>query len=661
MARLALALALAAAPAPTALAAPADLDPGFGSGGLVFQDFGGIESAPDVAVRPDGKILVAGTAGATLTSLDFAVARFNPDGSLDTSFSPDAPAGLATVDFGGSEGANGMALQPDGKIVVAGTADGATTPDFSVARLTEGGALDRSFNDVPMPNQMNGDGRYTRNIQDQDAALDVLVRPNGKILVIGAAQTGVMPNTGDLVAIQLNGSGTPDLGFGNNPGYTRLDLGGQDLGYAAALQPDGKLVFAGRTDVGGGLDYVAARITEGGLPDTAYGDGTGKRLVNFGAFDTPASVLIQRDGKAVLAGNAAEVPGNNDFGVVRLDAGGSLDPGFGGDGTVAIDFGSTVDGAGQIALTPDGRLAVAGSFTGTTADVAVAVVGLDGVLYGGFSGDGRHVIERPDNQGAGGIAVQPDGRFVLSGSNQPGSQLDMLLARLQGLPAPAVSVGDTAGGEGETVAFTVSLDKASGYPVSVQYATAPGSATAGADFESRSGTLDFAPGETTKTVPVALMRDLVGESTESFSLNLANPTDATIADGSGSASITVGGGRALRVLSCRTRPRNRLRCRFRNPNPFAVSGSLSMITAKKHRTARKKRARRVKMASKRFTIGAQRTATVTIKLSRRGARTLRRTRRLRVKLTVTIRDETRTAHRARKTLKLKVFKPRRRR
>jgi uncharacterized delta-60 repeat protein len=659
MARLALALALAAALAPTALAAPADLDPGFGSGGLVFQDFGGIESVPDVVVRPDGKILVAGSAGATLTTLDFAVARFNRDGSLDTSFSPDAPAGLATVDFGGSEGANGIALQRDGKIVVAGTSGSSATADFSVARLTEGGALDTSFNNVLIPNQLNGDGRYTTDIQGQDAALDVLARPNGKTLVIGAAQTSPL-GSGDLVAIQLNDTGTPDLGFGNNPGYTRLDLGGQDLGYAAALQPDGKLVFAGRTNVGGGLDYVAARITEGGLPDGSYGDGTGKRLVNFGAFDTPASVLIQRDGKAVLAGIADEVPGNNDFGLARLDAGGSLDPGFGGDGKVAIDFGSTVDGAGQIALTPDGRLAVAGSFTGATSDVAVAVVGLDGAPYGGFSGDGRHVIERAENQSGSGIAVQPDGRFVLSGSNQPGSTLDMLLARLQGLPAPAISVGDAAGGEGGTATFTISLDKASGYPVSVQYATAPGTATAGADFEPRSGTLDFAPGETAKSVPVALMRDLVGERVESFSLNLASPIDATIADGSGAASITIGSGRALRVLSCRTRPRNRLRCRFRNPNQFTVRGSLSMVTAKKHKIAPKKRARRVKMASKRFTVGARKTKAVPIKLSRRGARTLRRNRRLRAALTVTIRDETRTARRARKTLKLKVFKPRRR-
>jgi uncharacterized delta-60 repeat protein len=101
--------------APAALAAPGDLDRSFDGDGLRIVNWGGPDSAHDVAVQPDGKIVVVGVG--SLAPVDFGISRLNPDGSSDTGFSAD---GNAFVALGGDELAFAVAVQPDGKIVAAG-------------------------------------------------------------------------------------------------------------------------------------------------------------------------------------------------------------------------------------------------------------------------------------------------------------------------------------------------------------------------------------------------------------------------------------------------------------------------------------------------------------------------------------------------------------
>jgi len=184
-------LSALSAPA-SALGAPGDLDPTFGSGGKLTTDFGvDLDSASGVAVHGDGKIVVAGFT-VNGTSNDFAVARYNADGSLDTGFSGD---GKQTTDFGGGDfdRASGVAVQGDGKIVVAGDTENGATADFALARYNADGSLDTSF---------SGDGKQTTDFGggDFDSASGVAVQGDGKIVVAGGT-------AGDFAVARYNADG----------------------------------------------------------------------------------------------------------------------------------------------------------------------------------------------------------------------------------------------------------------------------------------------------------------------------------------------------------------------------------------------------------------------------------------------------------------------
>src|SRR6266536_6144139 len=164
-----LALALVAAALPgAAVAAAGALDPTFGIGGEVTTDFGGSDSAQAVAIQSDGKILAAGLSGAG----DFALARYNADGSLDPSF---GSGGKVTTDFGGFDLALGVALQSDGKIVAAG--QGGSSFDFALARYNADGSLDTSF---------GSGGKVTTDFGVFDAATAVAIQRDGKIVATGS-------------------------------------------------------------------------------------------------------------------------------------------------------------------------------------------------------------------------------------------------------------------------------------------------------------------------------------------------------------------------------------------------------------------------------------------------------------------------------------------
>jgi uncharacterized delta-60 repeat protein len=145
------------------------LDKSFSVDGKQTTEFGNFnDTAEDVALQPNGKIVAAGRGGAT--GDDFALARYNPNGSLDKSFSGD---GKQTTNFGGYNGANGIAIQDDHKIVLAGF----TRDDFGLARYNPNGSLDKSF---------SGDGKQTTDFGgDSEGAGDVALQANGRIVAAG--------------------------------------------------------------------------------------------------------------------------------------------------------------------------------------------------------------------------------------------------------------------------------------------------------------------------------------------------------------------------------------------------------------------------------------------------------------------------------------------
>jgi len=213
-----------------------------GSGQVITDFFGGasVSEARTVAIQPDSKIVVAGTARKSGKNYDFALARYNPDGSLDATF---GTGGKVTTDFlgGGDDEANAMALQPDGKIVVAGNVHTASAGyDFGVARYLSNGTLDATFAGGGIESIPFGAGTA------EEKANAVTVQADGKIVVAGYAQGYAK----DFALVHLNPNGSPDTDLGAG-GKITTDFGGaDDTAQGVAVQADGNIILAGTAYLG---------------------------------------------------------------------------------------------------------------------------------------------------------------------------------------------------------------------------------------------------------------------------------------------------------------------------------------------------------------------------------------------------------------------------
>jgi uncharacterized delta-60 repeat protein len=407
MARLVKALSLTAVPlllsialAPPAAAPPGDLDTAFDSDGKVTTDFGANEGAAAVAIQPDGRIVVAGASAG-----DFALARYNRDGSLDTTFDAD---GKVTTDSGGPEGteaAEAVAIQPDGRIVVAGASAG----DFALARYNRDGSLDTSF---------GSDGKVTTDFGGTDRAKATAVQPNGKIVAAGNIDLI------DFALARYNRDGSLDTTF-DADGKVTTDFGQAEEGTGAAIQPDGRIVVAGA--LFGPRDFLLARYNRDGSLDTTF-DSDGKVTTDFGGLDTAIDLAIQTDGKIVAVGDSFLV--GLDFALARYNRDGSLDTTFDADGKVTTDFGGS-EVAVAVAVRPDGRIVAAGPI-GDVGDFALASYVRDGSLDTSFDSDGKVTTDFGAFEFASDLAIQPDGRIVAAGTTGAFPSTDFALARYLG-------------------------------------------------------------------------------------------------------------------------------------------------------------------------------------------------------------------------------------
>jgi uncharacterized delta-60 repeat protein len=424
-------VATLAASAGVAHAAPGDLDPSFGGDGKTTIDYGGVDGAQAVAVQPDGRIVLAGYGG---LSVDFTVTRLNRGGTFDTSFDGDGTAG---TDFGGGDHGQAAALQPDGKIVVAGYTS--VNNDVAVARFNRDGSLDASFD----PGGADGPGKKTFGYGGDDAAWAVLVQRDGKIVVAGTGNANY-----DFVITRLNADGSFDATF-DGDGTAGFDFGGGDYGYAVAVQPDGRLVVAGDTSIK--QDVAVARFNPAGPADMTLDttfDGDGVTTLDYGGNDGAQALALQPDGKIVVVGYGAP---SGVVAVTRLLPDGSRDSSFDGDGTAGIDFSGGVDreDAGYaVAVAPDGKIVIAGSaeFSAVNTDFAVARLQPGGALDTTFSFDGKTTLNFGDYDYASAVALQPDGAIVVAGHTSVNE--DIAVARLEG-DAPAANGGEPGtGGSG---------------------------------------------------------------------------------------------------------------------------------------------------------------------------------------------------------------------
>ncbi|WP_328836466.1 calcium-binding protein [Streptomyces europaeiscabiei] len=458
---LATALAFVVAVPHGAYAAPGDLDTTFGTGGKVSITTPSFADGQDVAVQADGKIVSVGFEQDPVNlDAEFAVLRHNPDGSVDTSFGGTGGGGDGEVltDFeGGDDVAQGVAVQPDGKIVVVGRHQ--ETDDefagccwFTVARYNTDGSVDTSFG--------GGDGWVSPGLAGgaEDAA-GVAVRPDGRI-VAGARAGGLF----GLVRYLPDGS--PDPAFGGGDGVVTTSLSDTPgVGATArdlALQPDGKVVVIG--DVGQtSFDFALARYNPDGSLDTTFG-GDGKVTTDLGGYNWGEAVVVQSSGKIVASGWSG-----GRFTLVRYNLDGSLDSGFGTGGVATTDFG-TGSAVNDLVVQPDDRIVAGGTAGG---DFALARFHANGTLDTGFGTNGRTTTDFGAGDSAYGLALQPDGKTVAFGSN--GDGLRGLARYLGGEGAPQPTGVDLAVTKSGTA--TVSIGDRATYTVTVTNTTATTSAT----------------------------------------------------------------------------------------------------------------------------------------------------------------------------------------
>jgi uncharacterized delta-60 repeat protein len=409
------------------------LDPTFGVGGIVISPIGnGDEVASATVIQPDGKIVVAGTCFPGLDNGDspqnVAVARYNTDGSFDTTF---GNGGKVITDCGGvKEGALSVALQFDGKILVAGYHEQEGVDYWLIARYNKNGTLDTTFGNsgkvITMFNnysstfiqkiilqsdgkivcagsgfgigrfpyadvligRFNSDGSYDSTFGNGGQvntagfkAFSIAIKPDGKLVACGGYGTG----SGDNIFVsQYNTDGSLDTGFGNG-GIVTASVQQYSDTWDLVCQPDGKIVVSGHTAPSGGPYCVyVARFNANGSPDLSFGTGSQTISALSQAYESSRAIALETDGKIIIGCDASTSYGGNspntflasddtDFAIARYNSDGSLDSTFGTNGKILTHMGSGWSNLYDIVIQPDGKvIAVGSAFNGSNFDFAIA-------------------------------------------------------------------------------------------------------------------------------------------------------------------------------------------------------------------------------------------------------------------------------------------------
>jgi serralysin len=342
------------------------LDKTFDTDGKVTTNFASYAYGYSITMQANGKILVAGSSGN-----DFALARYNTNGSLDTTFDAD---GKITTSFGNdSATGNSVTLQADGKILVAGSSGSG----FTLARYNADGKIDTTF---------DADGMVTTSFDLYSAGSSVTVQANGKILVAGTGSSYI--NGGDTAVFALaryNTDGSLDTTFDADGKVITSFDSTDSYGYSVTVQADGKILVAGTNNsyINGEAvsTFALARYNADGNLDTTFND-DGQLTTDFGTYANGQSVTVQSDGKILVAGSSG-----GDFALARYNADGNLDKTFDIDGKVTTDFGLNEIGY-SVTVQADGKILVTGlkyDPSSSTFDFALARYNADGSLDTTFS------------------------------------------------------------------------------------------------------------------------------------------------------------------------------------------------------------------------------------------------------------------------------------
>ena len=360
--------------------------------GIVFSDNTNSGSVTDTLNLSNGQILALNS---DWSSGVITLARFNTNGSLDTSFGVNGQNTVLNNNSDVYASASAIVLQSDGKILVTGETIGVSGEHLILARFNANGSLDTSF---------GNQGMVVTDIGQSGG--DIVQQQDGKIIIPFALSY----SNSDWGLVRFNSNGSIDTSFGIN--------GIVDIGFwsnSVSIQSNGMIVVGGESTISQGL-FTVARYTTNGVIDTSFGT-QGKTVVDFGGTSNGADhIYIQSDGKIIAAGNT-QTQSVSEFAIARLNSNGSLDSSFGLSGKVITDFNG--DGAvGDIAVDSAGRIiALGGSNNDSGGDFYLARYSASGALDYSFGNQGKvitdfgYVGESPTS-----ITIQSNGKILVSGS-----------------------------------------------------------------------------------------------------------------------------------------------------------------------------------------------------------------------------------------------------
>lgn len=381
------------------------------------------DEAYDMVLQTDGKIILTG-----YSNTDIAAVRYLPNGTLDPSFGSGGivKTALRAVNVITSA----IALQSDGKIVLAGSTNNGQTNDFAIIRYNNDGTLDGSFGKQGMVITSLSDG--------DDNATDVDIQSDGKIVVVGCCNNG--SNT-DFAAVRYNANGSLDPTYGKAGIVLTSISSGDDQAVAMASQPDGKILLTGYSNT----NIATVRFNTNGTLDKSFGkNGIVITSVNSGE-DESEDIKLQDDGKIVIAGKSNDGL-NNDFALLRYNPNGSLDPTFGKGGIVVTSVRDGDDQAAALCIQSDGKIVAAGSSNnGLNYDFALIRYNKNGAIDLSFGKNGIVLTYiREGNDLASAVSTQSDGKILAGGNSNSGTTNDFAIIRYDknGKTDPAFGAGN---------------------------------------------------------------------------------------------------------------------------------------------------------------------------------------------------------------------------
>ncbi len=416
----------------------------------------------DVAEQANGKIVAVGCSGSDNHIQSLSVARLNMDGTQDTTF---GDGGVFSVNnTNGSFFGNCLAIQSDGKIVIAGTSANSSNTVYQLLlqRFTSAGALDPTFgaNGVELYNPVG--------VAAYGAFNAVRIQSDGKIIAAGGVPVA---NTGNLLVARFLTNGTPDSTFGNG-GFVTVAVGSGSFAFDMLVLPNGKIITAGQLNGG---NFGAVQFNPDGSLDPTFGNG-GIQTYNLGGspHEYAESIAVQSDGKIVISGQSTASDGFTTYaGIIRCLTNGTLDITFGTGGIVRTNFSTMANTEltrTRVKIQANGRIVVGGDyFYPYTNDFVVFRLLSNGTVDSSFGTNGLVLNSTlSGNSGVNGLAIRSDGSIVAASSAATAGVYSFGFARFLGDPtSPLISVpsnviAEATSASGAVVNFTTSATNSSG-------------------------------------------------------------------------------------------------------------------------------------------------------------------------------------------------------